>query len=330
MPAPEKVDFIAERPKIFDNNLVMPWPDEAVFERLRDERLVGVESEPESWIYSNTLHNIRDEYFRMRYRGALWPYAYFNGEDLPKNDDQKLDCLLSSGYWAPATDVALQLYDKTEEDEYRQTSVFAGGLHIYDAINRSWGFLDPRFSNDSAVREKHFLTFLGRVAEVATLPMTDVERNYYAPLQLQFNLFYAEMAAQSSVSASRDLLLFDPRAREAEEYRGTLDKARASFISFQNETEVVKKRVVDRFRYSAFCIAAGLEEWSSPVFPLKCLHLFGLADEPIFYQSEMPGEPAWWQLSAEEIMSGDTQNLVYLKQSQHTSNQEDYNQDSLF
>lgn len=304
----ESVEFIAERPKIFDNDLTMPWPDESLFKKLRDERLEGIESTPGDWQYENTLSNVKDEYFRMRYRGALWSYENFTGEPLSEDDTQKLDQFLAHGYWVPATDVAVKLYKDTNEDKYREAAIFACGLHIYDAINHSWGFLDSRFANDSGVREKHFLTFLHTIGEVSRLPMIEQEEAYFKPLQLQYNLAFAEMAAQNPVSAARDLVIFDPEASDTDRYRiDGIGDARSSLINFIDVPNEVKYRVVERFKKSA--AQALSSEYSSPVFALECLQLFGLARVDTFYESYRDSEPAWWRLTAEEIMNGDTTRL---------------------
>lgn len=323
------VEFIAERPKIFDNELTMPWPDESVFEKLRRDRFEDQEVDENNWSWINTLYGIKDDYFRMRYRGALWPYEQFTGEALPEDDTEKLDQFVARGYWAPATNVAVRLYDDTAEDKYRQAAIFACGLHIQDAINHGWGFLDARFSNDSGVREKHFLGFLERIARVAQLPMSNTEAAYFKPLQLQYNLAFAEMAAQSPVSAVRDLLMFDPQAREMDEYRKGVDKARSSMINFADAPDDIKVRVVERFKYCAVRTLLDENMYASPVFAMECLHLFGLTSAPDFYKDDQAGEPAWWRLTATEIMNGDTTNLVNMY-AFNSEPDDSYEQDSLF
>lgn len=335
MSSPERVEFIAERPNIFDNHLTMPWPSDDVFQELRADMFPEIDTETideeddENWPYRNAIYGLKDEYFRMRYRGASWPFEKFSGEALADDDAQKLDQFLVHGYWSPAAHIGSRLYQETGEDKYRQAAIYACGLHIYDAINHSWGFLDARLSNDSRVREKHFLVFLETIAEVSNLPMSDTEAAYFKPLQQQYNLAFAEMAAQSPVTASRDLQLFDPQAREADEYMRTMDKSRSSMINFVDADDELKIRIVERFKRSAIQSLSDSEMYSSPVFALECLHLFGLAYVPDFYR-DGGEEPAWWRLSAEEIMRGDTTNLKTAYNPNPQTADSSFDQDSLF
>lgn len=306
------LEFIAERPQIFDNDLKMLWPNKEDFEALRDELYPHLKpdnpDDEDNWQYRDGIYHLRDDYFRLRYRGAQWAYERFTGEELPEDKKDKLDAFLLRGYWAPAIDTSLDLYDETQDDIYRQTAIFACGLHIYDAIQHSWGFLDETLANDSGVREKHFLIFLDRVADVAKLPMDEIEQGYFLPLQQQFNLAFAEMAAQSPITATRDLLLFDKKARDAnEDMQDVLYNARSS-VNFDNASREVKLRVIERFKHAAYAHILSPDNWSSTVFHLQALHLFGLINMADFCSSDGK-EMQWWKLSAEELLAGDTSNL---------------------
>ncbi len=327
----EKIEFIAEKPKMIDDGILAPWPADTVFEALRNSeysREEGADTKDgNNWQYENAMYNLRDEYFRMRYRGALWPYEKFFNEPLAEDPKQRLEQLLVTGMWAPAVDQASQLFADTEEDQYRQTAIFACGLHIADVLDHSWTFLNPRLAQDSTVREKHFLIFLSRIAGVGTLPMSPVEAAYFEPLRMQFNLAYAEMAAQSPYTASRDLLSFDPQAREAEEYHGVLSVARASNINFVEAPNEIKERVIERFKHAAwesFRPHAQYRLEADPYALMRCLHLFGLAAAPNFYAEST--ELQWWRLTPAEIMAGDVSRVHKLT----SEAEETFTQDSLF
>lgn len=320
----ERVEFIAERPTLpgcNSDDIAMPWPSDELIIQIRNERFGNPDdfSEDEQWYSRNGLYNVRDEYFRMRYRGAHWPWNEFNpDEELSEDPETKLSQFLSKGYWAPAVDQALDLYKKTQDQDFRTAAIFACGMHIWDVLDHSWVFLDPKLENDSGVREKHYLIFLTRIADVDELDMDNRERSYFEPLKHQFYLAYAEMAAQNPLSANRNLEVFEWDRQKNEHID---DSGRSSLISFAEVPHELKLRVVNRLRRAA--IDAQNDEFSHPSFCMSSLHMFGLADKNKFYPTGHEETP-WWRLSAEEILAGDISRLV------RTEPTETYEQESLF
>lgn len=298
----DRPDFIAERPHIFDNDITMPWPSEEDFMELVPEEAINADPNTDHGRYAlpNAIYHLRDDYFRMRYRGAQWGYEQFTGEELPDDEQGKLDAFLSHGYWAPAINIALDLFEETGDPKYKTTAVFATGLHIWDALNHSWAFLDSSLANDSGVREKHLLGFALRIHQVEQLPMDETEKEYFESLQIQFNLAYAEMSAQSPASALRDLMIFDNGTNTQNMQPDNDD--RSELISFTDAPEDIQLKVIERFKLGA------LDNSDHPVFYLEMLHLFGLTN--IGAYDQIPGyDTRWWKLSAEEILESNTSRL---------------------
>ncbi|MCA9343008.1 hypothetical protein KC950_03300 [Candidatus Saccharibacteria bacterium] len=321
----EKIEFIAERPHIHDNDFIMPWPPEDEFRQHVSEDAQNADTDTNRGKYAvdNELYVLRDEYFRMRYRGAIWTYKKFTGEELPENEPDRLNAFLQHSYWAPAIDSALELYQETGDAKYKTTAVFATGLHIWDALNHSWTFLDPKLANDSAVREKHFLIFLERIHQVSQLDLEGNEKEYFKTMRLQFNLAYAEMAAQSAVSATRDLMIFDNGTNKMNLRPGKDD--RSILLSFSDAPKDIQKRVVERFKVGALHAASSC--YDHPGYHLEMLHLFGLTS--ITEYTDKPDyEVRWFKLTAEEILNSDTSRLDY--ETKLPEQTETYQQDTLF
>ncbi len=303
----ELPEFIAQEPHIFDNRLDMPWPDEDSFKQLArdksDEELNF--DDPQDWYARNCLANEKDTYFRNRYRGGMWAWNdFFPDEPLTDEPEQRLKQFLTHGWWAPAVDTALDLWRETTEDIHRKTAIFAAGLHIYDTLTHSWPFIDPGLANDSGVREKHMFIFVERINEVAELPMTQTEQDYFDPLKKQFMFAMAEIAAQSPISFSTSLGIMDQYILESSE-RYEYDKTRSKLVNLGFLSDEEKKLIIDRFRVSALDInfEYGEDLETKAIFCMGLLHLFNIVDMPKFYGDGK--QIKWWRLPADQILSSD-------------------------
>jgi hypothetical protein len=304
----EGVTFLAEPPRIFDNDLIMPWPETEVFVDLAKSRLDRDGSnDPEDWYFRNTVANVKDAYFRMRYRSAAWPWKDFHPtETLSDQPEMRLQQYLGKGYWALAADEALQLYQQHGDPQHRRLAVLACGLHIYDALQHSWPFIDPALKNDSQVREKHMSLFLYRIRDVSQLDMDETESAYFDAAREQFHMAYAEIAAQSSCSASNSLAMMDDAIRQTGEFVH-FEQARSSLLNLSYLTAEKKHRVIERYKKAAADTVGS--DYGNPYFCMALLHLMGLASMPDFYPQDYLEEPEWWRLTPEEIMVGDMSRL---------------------